>query len=198
MPTYAGSSVASLAARFLEFGEANQQPISNLKLQKLVALAQSLHVYATGEAAFSEAVQAWDNGPAVKPLYGRYKHFGSAPIQGIDRSGTGELDDRHERVVAEVWSVVGHLSAGALWKMTHDVGPWPRHYVPEIRDIELPVSELGAAWPTYLAKAYELTQYRTPANSAVIGHGQRGFRTDNDYREALGNFTPSSAARHGG
>ena len=77
------TSAAAIAAKVLSRAHESGVPVSNMKLQKLVTLVQSLSVYATGHEAFREDVQAWKNGPAIKPLYGSYKRFGSDAISEV-------------------------------------------------------------------------------------------------------------------
>jgi uncharacterized phage-associated protein len=158
----------SWAARFLELGAADDQPITNMKLQKLVTLAESASMFTRGVAAFVEPVQAWEHGPVVQPVYARYKPYQSAKITAIDRAGTTVLADEDELIAEEVWGVVGHLSAGALRTLTHDVGPWPIRWRADTWGTVLPAEELGAAWPEYIARASRLTQRRDPVETPLI------------------------------
>lgn len=192
-------SANSWAARFLELGREANRPITNMKLQKLVTLAESASEYVRSTPAFDEDVQAWENGPAVYPVYARYKSYKSAAITEIERAGTRKLNDEDELIANEVWGIAGLLSAGGLRKLTHKVGPWPIHYQPGIMGIRLPGEELGAAWPKYVALAQRLTQYREPMQTAIVGRGADGFRTEQDRVHASKSFRLSRpAARAGG
>jgi uncharacterized phage-associated protein len=174
----------SWAARFLEFGQEAELPITNMKLQKLVTLAESASEYVRQAPAFVEDVQAWDHGPAVYPVYTRYKSFKNTAITEIERAGTMKLADEDELIANEVWGVAGRLTAGGLRKLTHEVGPWPVHYRLGVMSIRLPGDELGAAWPTYVALAQRLAQYREPAQTPVFGRGADGFRSESERARA--------------
>lgn len=170
----------SWAARFLEFGQESGTSITNMKLQKLVSLAESASEYVRSSAAFDEAVQAWDHGPAVYSVYARYKRFQNSGIDVVDRAGTRELADEDELIAREVWGVAGRLTAGGLRKLTHDIGPWPKYYRDGVRDIVLPSGELGAAWPAYVGYAQRLIEYRDPVETQLLG----GFRSEAQRQEA--------------
>lgn len=180
----ANQNANSWAARFLEFGRDARQPITNMKLQKLVTLAESASEYVRREPAFVEHVQAWDHGPAVYPVYTRYKGFRNTAITAIERADTQELGDEDELIANEVWGIAGRLSAADLRRLTHEVGPWPVHYQPGVKSIRLPGDELGAAWPKYVALAQRLSQYREPAQTAIFGRGADGFRSEDDRARA--------------
>ena len=161
----------SWAARFLELGQEADRPITNMKLQKLVTLAESASMFVRGTDAFVEPVQAWEHGPVVYPVYTRYKPFQRSKITTIDRAGTTTLSDEDEYIAEEVWGIVGRLNAGELRNITHEVGPWPAHYRPEERGTRLPSSELGDAWPLYVARASRLTQGRSPVETPPVAVG---------------------------
>lgn len=185
-------SAAAIAAKVLERAQNSGVGVSNLKLQKLVTLVQSLSVYATGEPAFRESVQAWNHGPAVKPLYGMYKAFGSDPITIVQssRRSDDELSAATLHVIDEVWDVAGRLSASQLRTLSHDVGPWESCYAANTRDIVIPNEQLGAAWVDYLAKALSMAN-PVYDPTPVIGRGQLGYESDELAAHAVATFTPA-------
>jgi|UPI0008D9B514 uncharacterized phage-associated protein len=194
------TSATAIAVRFVELAQRSGNPVSNLKLQKLVTLVQSLSMYSTGAAAFREDVQAWDNGPAIKPLYGAYKVFGKHSIDRVvpTRHSSDPVSSDVHMMIDEVWDVAGGLTASQLWKLSHDEGPWERYYVRNTRDIVIPNDQLGAAWTDYLACATGMT---TPAtierNRPVLGRGQLGYESADHGRYAAATFTPARVRTRG-
>lgn len=192
------TSAAAIAAKFLERAHTTAIDVSNLKLQKLVTLTQSLSVYATGQGAFREDVQAWDNGPAVKPLYGAYKSFGRESITEIvhSRHSDDPVSDAIERVIDEVWDVAGQLTAAQLWTLSHERGPWRAYYAANARDVVIPNEKLGSAWVDYLACALTMSAQRAPAVYApTVGRGQLGYESEELCRYAAATFTPARVRR---
>ncbi|OOF85718.1 Panacea domain-containing protein [Rodentibacter ratti] len=98
--------------------------ISNLKLQKLVYYAQGFHLAFFGESLFEEAIEAWEHGPVVRPLYNTYKtHRNNAlPIPSC-------FDDSlYPKQTANfldcIYSNFGQFTAWKLREMTHQEEPW--------------------------------------------------------------------------
>ena len=58
--------------------------ISNLKLQKLLYLAQGFFLAIYGEPLFPEHIEAWTHGPVVPEIYRRFKRFEGSTIPYID------------------------------------------------------------------------------------------------------------------
>ncbi len=100
-------------------------PISNLKLQKLLYYAQGWHLALKGEPLFDERIEAWVHGPVVPPVYGEFKGWAWKPIDydpgqpaaiGLPNHVTAHLD--------EVMEVYGGMNALDLERLTHSEPPW--------------------------------------------------------------------------
>lgn len=190
------TSAAAVAAKFLQRAQSTGTPVSNLKLQKLVTLVQSLSVYATGNEAFREDVQAWENGPAVKPLYGAYKCFGREPISEVmqSRHSDDAVSSDVELIIEEVWDVAGQLSPSQLWTLSHTRGPWEKYYSRNSRDVVIPNDQLGDAWVDYLTCALAMRAPRA-APMSVVGRGQLGYESEALAEYAAATFTPARVPR---
>ena len=57
-----------------------QQPISNLQLQKILYYIQKEFLQQRRERAFAEEIEAWQFGPVVPDVYYSYCGFGSMPL----------------------------------------------------------------------------------------------------------------------
>lgn len=118
MPTVTARQVADYLIRF---SQDHGDPISNLKLQKLLYYAQAWHLALYNRPLFAEPIEAWIHGPAVHAVWSQFR--GSwKPIElrprrpDLSKHVTDHLD--------EVMEVYGGLSAFDLERMTHSEFPW--------------------------------------------------------------------------
>jgi len=119
-------SALTIAKWFIAWAEAEEEELSNLKLQKLLYYAQGHHLARYGRPLFAEQVQAWSHGPVVPTVYRAFKGFGASPIELKDSDGFtwGDVDPATTDFLGEVWNTYGGYSAGRLRSMTHDEPPW--------------------------------------------------------------------------
>jgi uncharacterized phage-associated protein len=115
-------SAHSVAKYILHFFQEAGDPISNLKLQKLLYYAQGWHLAVHKTPLFGERLEAWVHGPVQPGVYGHYKHFRWNPI--TDEIAPGQLTDGEKAVVDEVLAVFGTDSPYELERRTHSEPPW--------------------------------------------------------------------------
>jgi len=114
---------AKQAAEFMiAFSQEVQEPITNLKLQKLLYYAQGWHLALYGQPLFDDPIQAWPHGPVVPRIYGEYKHWRWNPI--ADEVASPKLSDHVSEHLKEVMDVYGALTAYHLEQLTHKEEPW--------------------------------------------------------------------------
>lgn len=111
-----------VADYFLWFGAEHGDPLSNLKLQKLVYYAQAWHLALHKKPLFAERIEAWVHGPVEPKLYRRFKGHGFGLVPPPQRKPA--LPARYEAHLKEVFSVYGRYSAWDLERMTHAETPW--------------------------------------------------------------------------
>lgn len=58
-----------------------EQPVTHLKLQKLLYYVVAKHLKDTGEYLIAEPICKWQFGPVVKEVYHAFKTYGSEPIK---------------------------------------------------------------------------------------------------------------------
>ena len=116
-------TTASAIARYIinSFQEAGD-PVSNLKLQKLLYYVQGWHLALLDEPAFPERLEAWIHGPVQPGVYGEYKRYRWNPIG--EPVEAPELDGDLTALVQEVLTVYGTDSAYELEVRTHREDPW--------------------------------------------------------------------------
>lgn len=151
--TYAPPLAASLVAKwFIERAQrAPDHDLDNLKLQKLLYLAQSRFLYLSGTSLIREEFSAWKHGPVVAPLWKECSEFKDGPIH-MDLAEDGpwhHLRRDVEIVLDETWMAFGVYSGWRLRDITHEVGPWSEVFVDDVRNIVIPRDAIGAAWAEF-------------------------------------------------
>jgi len=98
------------------------EPVSNLKLQKLLYYVQGWSLALNDQLAFHEEIQAWVHGPVVPAAFYEYKHFRWNPIEiPPERVSISEAEISH---VVNVMATYGKFTAYQLESLTHEEEPW--------------------------------------------------------------------------
>ncbi|MGO6684156.1 Panacea domain-containing protein [Rhizobium leguminosarum] len=122
LTTYSAQQIASY---LLTLPSADDNDVSNLKLQKLCYYAQGLVTSMRGgEPLFHEEFSAWDHGPVVPDLYHRYKEYGSQPIPVVTDFDEEQIDAKDRTALDDIYDYYGQFSAWRLRNMTHEEKPW--------------------------------------------------------------------------
>ena len=117
------TSAHTVADFVIAFSHEHGDPVSNLKLQKLLYYTQAWFLALYDRPLFDERIEAWVHGPAVPPVYGNFKEWTWQPI-------TREVnypDLPNEQIashLSEVMDVYGELTAYQPEKLTHSEDPW--------------------------------------------------------------------------
>ena len=99
------------------------EPLTKLKLQKLLYYAQGFFANERGQKLFGENILAWENGPVVREVYDEFKTVkGNSILSNSINQVSIEPDT--ERVLELVYEKLGQYSAWKLRNMTHDETPW--------------------------------------------------------------------------
>jgi len=156
--------VSEIANYFLRKGEKEGIAITNMKLQKLVYIAQGWYLALQGNPLFGEEIQAWQHGPVIPSLYHTFKMFGRTPITNrayeFDFESEELAEPRVERsdretrsILDKVWEVYKGFTPVALRKMTHTEGtPWSQTYEDGCMGKAIPVDIIKAHYTAYLQK----------------------------------------------
>lgn len=120
-------TAAQVARVLLELAEqdldVDQEPMTNMRLQKLLYYVQGWSLARRGEPAFTDRLEAWEHGPVVPSLYGRLKDLRKNPVP-TDRLNEPDIDPDLRAFVASVWEDYRTHSAIKLRQKTHDEAPW--------------------------------------------------------------------------
>lgn len=114
---------AKEVARYIvRFAQDKGEPITNLKLQKLLYYAQGWHLVFFDKPLFKESIQAWVHGPVVPSVYSQFKGYGFNPIPVHPHQVS--LSKTLSGFISELLLTYLRFDAFALERMTHQEEPW--------------------------------------------------------------------------
>ncbi len=117
----------TVANYFLAFAQECEEPITNLKLNKLVYYTQAWHLALFNTPLFDEEIEAWVHGPVLSSLYENYKQFKWNPII-VDDLNLEEIKQQfnpdQQNLLNDVVEVYFPETAYALEQLTHSEDPW--------------------------------------------------------------------------
>jgi uncharacterized phage-associated protein len=116
------SCACNVAAYFISTAQEAGDPLTNLKLQKLLYYAQAWHLALFEDVLFEERIEAWPHGPVVPPVYGLYKGSRWNPI--VEEVSAPVLNDHTREHLEEVMSTYGVHNAYYLESLAHQEAPW--------------------------------------------------------------------------
>ena len=97
-------------------------PVTNLKLQKLLYYVHGWSLALRGSPAFDDRMEAWVHGPVQPGVYGTYKKYRWSCI--TEEVARPTLEPNLEGLVREVLEAYGTDSAYELERRTHVEPPW--------------------------------------------------------------------------
>jgi len=100
--------------------------MTNMKVQKLLYYAQSLHLALYNEPLFEEEIQAWRYGPVCPPAYRFYCEFEAQQLPIPDSEYVAQMPSEQKEILEEVWGYFGGYHAYRLSDMTHGEFPWKK------------------------------------------------------------------------
>lgn len=128
-----------IACAIVNYSNEINQPISNLKLQKVLYFVQGYYMQKNGHAIFNDDFEAWPYGPVVLEVYEQFQQYGSNFIPTITEYEDFSFDE-FDYVIKEyndnifekqdlkfIKTVVKKLSkytASNLVTITHAQDPW--------------------------------------------------------------------------
>ena len=106
------------------YEEGKDSSMTNMKLQKLLYYAQSLHLALYDQPLFDEEIQAWRYGPVCPPAYRYYSDYEGNQLPIPSDSGLSSIPLETKELLEETWEHFGVHRAYKLSDMTHDEMPW--------------------------------------------------------------------------
>lgn len=122
----------AIANMFLELAAQVREPVTPMKMQKLVYYAHGWYAGYTGRPLISEDLEAWQYGPVIPTLYIEFAPFGARPITSKAKEwgwGDNEVplpaNDSVRQFLGTIWESYGKYSGFYLSELTHAAGaPW--------------------------------------------------------------------------
>lgn len=125
MERWAPYSVHDVACYVVDKCYKDDNPVSNLQLQKILYFLQLFFVEVFGVLMFPEEFEAWPYGPVMPSVYRRFLRFGGAPIEVSFKDAGSFLSDDHRRVLDVAIQVLSSKSPWDLVRVSHaDGSPW--------------------------------------------------------------------------
>lgn len=123
------ASCSDVADFFIALANVSGEPITNLKLQKLVYYSQAWHLAIWGKPLFSGHFEAWVHGPVCPTLYQQYKAFRWMPIEkDLDEEDLKKMRKAFGPTISEFLDEVAEeymgMTAYDLERLVHSEGPW--------------------------------------------------------------------------
>lgn len=111
-------------ANSLKIDDSTTEGITNLKLQKIVYLAQAASLATENKSLFDDEIQAWQYGPVIPAVYDKYKKYTNKIIPKSKVSQYADIDADTKELLLSIWDLFGGLSAYQLVNITHNHLPW--------------------------------------------------------------------------
>ena len=148
--------------------------ISNLKMQKLCYLAQGWSLALLDRPLFDDVIQAWGKGPAIPPLFRRFKPYrwGALDAYKLRTDPSKKLDAEEMELLDWIWEEYGRYSGGELRDLTRGQAPWKEAY----GDTEPPFRSEEEVTQASM-KAYFLAEAKKLRRGAVKGAKVAAART---------------------
>ncbi len=116
--------VLDIANYFLFKAEKDEELLSNLKLQKLLYYAQGIHLAIYGTPIFKEQIKAWNYGPVIPAVYGKFKEYASGGIPADPGFDPDSISEDMREFLDEIYKIFGQFSAVRLMDITHSDQCW--------------------------------------------------------------------------
>jgi uncharacterized phage-associated protein len=125
---FAVSQIMSLAKEFVKLSLAGEErdPLTNLRLQKLLYYAQAWSIVIRESELFQEEICAWRHGPVVPEVYRALPDQGATAIPPEAFADAPDLEADEAAFVKSVWEAYNQFSAIKLSRMTHEEIPWKK------------------------------------------------------------------------
>lgn len=110
---------------FINFCKEHGDCLTNLKLQKLLYLAQGWYLAFYDEKLFEDDIEAWVHGPVVPSVYSEFKKFGGAHIS-VKENVAVKLNKNIEDHLIDIFDYYGAYSGYQLERITQESDPFKR------------------------------------------------------------------------
>lgn len=134
-------SAMDIARIIINYSYKKGNPVSNLKLQKLLYYVQAAFLVETGNVCFDDEITCWQHGPVVREVYNHFCSFGADNIEHQDyvakmkyKNGRfvlvqepfdgNEVSEADKQRIYRVVDALLEFNAWTLVDKTHEEAPW--------------------------------------------------------------------------
>lgn len=127
-----------IAAYIVKLSNEIGEPMTNMKLQKLVYYTFVWYAVEKNKRLFKEGIKAWKYGPVVTSVYEAYKDYGADVIKETKGGNPESLDSFTKFLIEDVFKVYGNKSAIELMDLAHSEAPWRDTFDPKDQSKVIP------------------------------------------------------------
>ncbi len=132
-------TAGSVANEFIKLCDKHSLELTNIKLVKLMYIAQGLSLSILDRPLFKDDnIEAWKYGPVIPSIYHEFKHYKSNPItsksvvlgRNLEILSEPKLtNEEDKKIVKLTWNLYKDMSPLDLVDLTHRAGtPWSLTY----------------------------------------------------------------------
>lgn len=125
--------------------------LTNLHMQKVLYVAQMLHMGRTGRPLFNDRFEAWEYGPVVPALYRHAKVFKNKPVTSLSAGEAFHRDSAEAQTICDAYTMTKHMTPGQLVSYLHQPGgAWDQAFRPGELGCTIPQAAILADWERYM------------------------------------------------
>lgn len=136
-------SAKAIANEFIDIGLKNHNPVTQMKLQKLVYIAHGWSLAIFNEPLINDSIQAWKHGPVIPTLYHEFRGMGVNEITSyatdLSVDDNFNISSTTPRIpieeanthllIQKIWEKYGGFTGPQLSNLTHMPDtPWSSVY----------------------------------------------------------------------
>lgn len=123
-----------IAAEVVRQYRMKKEPITNLKLQKILYYIQIECLQKNGVPAFQDDIEAWRHGPVVRDVYNTFCVYIANPIEDDDpdvEQNQVNIDDKTSQCISDIVERSIHYDPWDLVDKSHETKPWRNTFIPD-------------------------------------------------------------------
>ena len=132
------SKPLDIAAYIIKLSDEIGEPVTNMKLQKLIYYTFVWYAVEKNKPLFKEKIRAWKYGPVITSVYDAYQEYGADVIKEIKSGNPDSLDDFTKSLVEDIFKVYGGKNAIELMNLAHSEAPWRDTFDPKNQNKAIP------------------------------------------------------------
>lgn len=104
--------------------ESEPEPITHMRLQKLLYYAQGWALAVRGRPLFPGTIEGWIHGPVIREVYRTFAKYNDDVISRSEAADSSLLSRDDAEFVNAIWESYKAYSASELRRRTHSERPW--------------------------------------------------------------------------